>query len=88
MEEIMTNLKTKNSYGYDNIPMRVLKDGTAHLAKPYYKLMNMIYITKTIPNQWKVARILSTKKGLKTTLTTTGRSRICVWQQKSSKSVS
>jgi len=66
MEEIMTNLKTKNSYGYDNIPMRVLKDGAAHLAKPYYKLMNMIYVTKTILNQWKVACILSTKKGLKT----------------------
>jgi hypothetical protein len=30
----MTNLKTKNSYGYDNIPMRVLKDGAVHLAKP------------------------------------------------------
>jgi len=30
--ELMTNLKTKNSYGYDNSPMRVLKDGAAHLA--------------------------------------------------------
>jgi len=57
VKEIMANLKTKNSYGYDNIPMRVLKDGAAHLAKPYHKLMNMIYVTKTIPNQWKVERI-------------------------------
>jgi hypothetical protein len=66
VEDIMTNLKTKNSYGYDNIPMRVLRDGAVHLAKPYHKLMNMIYVTKTIPNQWKVARILPLhKKGAK-----------------------
>ncbi len=66
VKDIMTNLKTKNSYGYDNIPMRVLRDGAAHLAKPYQKLMNMIYVTKTIPNQWKVARILPLhKKGAK-----------------------
>jgi len=52
--------------------MRVLKDGAVHLAKPYHKLMNMICITKTIPNQKKVARILPLhKKGLKTTLTIT-----------------
>ena len=66
VEDIMTNLKAKNSYGYDNIPMRVLRDGAVHLAKPYHKLMNMIYVTKTIPNQWKVARILPLhKKGAK-----------------------
>ena len=34
VEDIMTNLKTKNSYGYDNIPMRVLRDGAGHLEKP------------------------------------------------------
>jgi len=65
----MENLKTKNSYGYDNIPTRVLKDGAAHLAKPYHKLMNMIYVTKTISNQWKVAQILPPhKKWQRTTL--------------------
>jgi hypothetical protein len=65
------------------------RNGAAHLAKPYHKLMNMIYITKTIPNQWKVARILPLhKKGQRTTLKTTDRSGICVWQQKSLKNVS
>ncbi len=40
-EEIMKNIKPKNSYGYDNIPMRILWDGTIHLAKPYHRLMCM-----------------------------------------------
>jgi len=41
VEEIMKNIKPKNSYGYDNIPMRILWDGTIHLAKPYHRLMCM-----------------------------------------------
>ena len=46
--------------------MRVLKDGATQLAKPYHKLMGMIYNTKTIPYQWKVARVLPLhKKGAK-----------------------
>jgi len=54
------------SYGYDNIPMQVLKDGATQLAKPYHKLMGMIYDAKAIPYQWKVARIIPLhKKGAK-----------------------
>jgi hypothetical protein len=42
------------------------RNGAAHLAKPYHKLMNMIYVTKTIPNQRKVVWILPLqKKGAK-----------------------
>ena len=31
--KIVSNLKEKSSYGFDNIPMRVLKDGVNYLAK-------------------------------------------------------
>ncbi len=66
VSRIMDQTKTKSSYGFDNIPMRILKEGAIHLAKPYHKLMEMIYRTKTVPEQWKVARILPLhKKGAK-----------------------
>ena len=58
----MAEIKAKNSYGYNNIPMRVLKDGAAQLAEPYCKLMRMIYQSKEIPEQWKVARIIPLHK--------------------------
>ena len=62
----MADIKAKNSYGYDNIPMRVLKDGSEQLVEPYCKLMRMIYQSKEIPEQWKVARIIPLhKKGAK-----------------------
>jgi hypothetical protein len=67
VRNILSEIKPKNSYGYDNIPMRILKDGATQLARPFHKLMGLIYSTKTIPNQWKVARILPLhKKGAKT----------------------
>jgi hypothetical protein len=66
VSRIMDQTKTKSSYGFDNIPMRILKEGAIHLAKPYHKLMEMIYRTKIVPEQWKVARILPLhKKGAK-----------------------
>jgi len=43
VRNIMLHTKAKNSYGYDKIPMRILKDGAAVLSKPYHNLMEMIY---------------------------------------------
>ena len=32
----MLDMKSKSSYGFDNIPVRILKDGSAILVKPYH----------------------------------------------------
>jgi len=65
--KIMSNLKEKSSYGFDNIPMRVLKDGVNYLAKPYYILMKKICEQNKIPQQWKTSRVIPLfKKGDKT----------------------
>ena len=62
----MKNLKLKNSYGCDRIPLRVLRDGYAVLGKPVCELMAKIYKQKKIPEQWKMSRIIPLhKKGPK-----------------------
>ena len=62
----MQNLKDKSSYGVDNIPVKILRDGCEILAKPYHILLNKIYNQKVIPEQWKTSRILPLyKKGNK-----------------------
>ena len=62
----MKNLKNKSSYGFDNIPVKVLRDGCDILVKPYHRLLNKIYHQSSIPEQWKTSRILPLhKKGQK-----------------------
>jgi hypothetical protein len=63
---VMKNLKDKSSYGYDNIPVKVLRDAHEILSKPYHRLLNKIYDQNVIPEQWKTSRILPLhKKGKK-----------------------
>ena len=63
----MKNFKEKNSYGFDNVPLRVMRVGALILAKPLHKLLNLIYEQKQIPEQWKTSRIIPLhKKGRKT----------------------
>ena len=54
--ECIKSLKTKNSEGYDRIPQRVLVDGVDVLLDPLHGLFRLIYETKLIPDQWKVAK--------------------------------
>ena len=62
----MQDMKSKSSYGFDNIPARILKDGSEILVKPYHRLLNKIYCQRIIPEQWKTSRILPLyKKGPK-----------------------
>ncbi len=64
--ECLKELKTKNCEGFDRIPMRILKDGALVLGRPLSILFNKIYVTKTIPEQWKIAKIIPLhKKGNK-----------------------
>ena len=53
VKKVMLELKPKTCYGYDNIPVRVLLDGTDYLVEPFHKLLNMVYVQKVVPDQWK-----------------------------------
>jgi len=60
----MCGLKNKRCYGYDNIPVTILKDGAALLSPVYCKLLNLIYEQKTVPEKWRTARTIPVfKKG-------------------------
>ena len=64
LREVISSMKIKNCEGYDRIPQRILIDGIDFLAKPLTALLNQIYITKQIPEQWLVAKIVPIfKKG-------------------------
>ena len=54
----MQSLKDKSSYGLDNIPVKVLRDGYEILSRPYHRLLNKIYDQRVIPEQWKTSRVL------------------------------
>ena len=67
--QTMKSLKSKKCYGYDNIPLMVLKDGAHILADPFTKLFEKIYQTGELPDQWKISRTLPLyKKGNKNNL--------------------
>ena len=62
----MMGLKIKNCEGHDRIPLRILNDGAEFLYKPITKLLKLIYTTKSIPEQWRIAKVIPThKKGTK-----------------------
>jgi hypothetical protein len=69
--QAMIALEGKKCYGYDNIPLLVLKDGAEVLASPYSKLFEKVYQTKELPGQWKISRTVPLfKKGNKKNINT------------------
>ena len=64
IREVISSMKTKNCEGYDRIPQRIIIDGIEFLAKPLTALLNQIYISKQIPEQWLIAKVIPIfKKG-------------------------
>ena len=55
--DCVSSLKIKNSEGYDRIPQRIIKDGIELLIAPLTFLFKLIYDTKTIPDQWRIAKV-------------------------------
>ena len=51
------SLKVKNCEGHDRIPQRILVDGIQFLLQPLSVIFNKIYLTKTIPEQWLIAKV-------------------------------
>jgi hypothetical protein len=52
------SLKLKNSEGFDRIPQRVLVDRADFLVEPISVLMDKIYLTKSIPQQWLISKTI------------------------------
>ena len=50
----MSDIKIKNSEGYDRLPQRIIVDGATVLINPLTTLFNKIYHQKTIPDQWLI----------------------------------
>ena len=69
VEECMSTLKPKNCEGYDRIPVRILYDAREILKIPLATLFRKIYEQKTIPEQWKMAKVVPIfKKGSKSNI--------------------
>lgn len=62
VRDTMLSLKDKGCYGFDNIPLKVLKDGAEILAPVFHELMNKIYDQKAVPEKWRTSRILPLHK--------------------------
>ena len=66
VKECILSLKPKKCEGFDRIPVCVLVDAVEKLLLPLSTLFKMIYEQKTIPDQWKLAKIIPVfKKGNK-----------------------
>ena len=62
VEKVMCDLKNKSCYGFDNIPVRILKDGASILAEPFCRLFNLIYHHGIVPEKWRTARVIPLHK--------------------------
>ena len=56
------SLKVKNSEGYDRIPQRVLIDGLEILVEPLTIFFNKVYMSREIPGQWLISKIIPVNK--------------------------
>ena len=57
IQEAVKSLKNKQCEGHDRIPQRILIDGIVILQHPLSYLFNQIYIQKTVPEQWLIAKV-------------------------------
>ena len=62
VESCIRSIKVKNSEGFDRIPQRILVEGMVHLLPPLIKLFSAIYLSKKIPEQWRLSKIIPVHK--------------------------
>ena len=55
ISECISDLKLKNTEGFDRIPQRILIDGHGALIEPLTQLFQMIYRDQAIPGQWLIS---------------------------------
>ena len=56
------SIKVKNCEGSDQIPQRIIVDGAELLIAPFHVLFNLIYMQRTIPEQWLMSKIVPVHK--------------------------
>jgi hypothetical protein len=70
IEKIIKSLKSKNSYGYDGIPTKILKVSTSFIISPLTYICNKSLSSGIFPSQLKFSEIMSLhKKGGRTDVT-------------------
>ena len=57
VEKLIMNLKTSNSYGYDTISRKVLKDSLSILLPSIHHIFNLSLLQKKYPNKWKISAV-------------------------------
>jgi hypothetical protein len=66
-EKIIKSLKSKNSYGYDEISTRILKVSAPYVLSPLTHIFNRVLSTGVFPERLKFAQVKPLyKKGEKT----------------------
>jgi len=63
VEQQLKILKRKKAAGIDEIPSDLLKDAASVLSTPLTFIINLSLNTSTIPNEWKVAKVVALHKG-------------------------
>ena len=64
VREVIFEIKSKKCEGFDRVPVCTISDARDILVDPMSDLFQKIYETQTIPDQWKVAKIIPIfKKG-------------------------
>lgn len=58
VENIIRNLKNKHSYGYDEIPITLIKDVSKYISKIICHLINSSFVSGIFPNELKKAKVI------------------------------
>jgi len=70
---IVSEIKNKNSSGYDHIPVEIMKSAINCITEPISAIINSSMITGVFPDMLKIAKICPIfKMGIKVTCRTTG----------------
>lgn len=66
LHKTVTNLKSKKSCGFDNIPITIIKKSIKFISEPLIYILNLMLETGTFPEDLKIAKIKPVfKKGCK-----------------------
>ena len=55
---VTTNLKSSSSEGFDNISMKIIKTTVHEVAMPLAHIFNQSFLTGTVPDNMKIAKIV------------------------------
>lgn len=58
VENVISSLKYKNSSGYDEIPIKVIKSAKGHLSRILCHLINSSFISGIFPKQLKISKVI------------------------------